>query len=109
MGKSLFPNEEVRRFLIILVGFLSFAAGVLLCVPLGWASWLMTIPWRSSFRHPGASVSIIHIDLTFSTGAFSLSGWALWTVLGGMAVIGVILTLTGVHLVSSLRDKDFAI
>ncbi len=95
----------MRRLLILLVGFLSFAAGVLLCVPLGWAGWEMSMPWRSSVQHPGNSVTVMHVALTFSIGAFSLTGWQLWTVLGGMEVMGVILTLTGVHLISSVKDS----
>jgi hypothetical protein len=79
----------------MLVGSLSIGLGALSCVLVGILAWLSGLFPRSSSP---ASVNEVHVYFDLSFGSFALIGWQVWVFFGGMALVGILAVLLGLHL-----------
>lgn len=75
------------KILRIFGGILSLALGVALCVPAGFLVW-------KSFPHADFILSI-------NIGTTTLTGWPMWSVVVGLAVVGMLCLLLGFYLIST--------
>ena len=98
------------RFLMTVAGFASLGVAVVLCFPYGSLAWQETA-FRRRVRNTSFEdlVTGKHTERQYhpvsetivSVGPVTLSGWRLWAVAGGLALLGVLIAYFGVYALSS--------
>src|SRR5436309_2017739 len=90
-------QEGSFAHILILIGLALLALGVGLCVPAGLMVWQVV-----SASSSGATN--IHVDFVLSSAAFTLGGAQAWAFVIGLVIIGILLSMVGLHLISSRHE-----
>jgi hypothetical protein len=91
------------RIVTFISGLLSLGGAVLLAIPVISLVWHGFLGARSSSQPGSLPRSQSRTDFILSIGSWTFSGWEMWLVVAGLAILALLLFVFGVYALSARR------